>query len=166
MKAILTRTSVRKYLDKQLSKGEIEQILRAGFAAPSAKNTQPWEFIVVENKQTLATMSTFSPYAGLIKNAAMGMVVCGNTDRNPIVDYCQQDCAAATENMLVAANDLGIGSCWIGIYPHEERMKPIRDLFNLPENIVPLWMIAFGYPDQKIVVKDKWDESKIHYEKF
>lgn len=166
MKDILTRTSVRKFLAKKLTKAEIEQILRAGFSAPSAKNTQPWEFIVVENPDTLAKMSTFSPYAGLIKNAAMGMVVCGNTDCNSIIDYCEQDCAAATENMLIAANSLGIGSCWIGMYPHLERTEPLRECFKIPKHITPLWMIAFGYPDQKIVVKDKWNEHKIHYEKF
>ena len=166
MQNILNRTSVRKYLPKKIAEEELQQILLAGFAAPSAKNTQPWEFLVVQNPETLQKMASFTPYAHPIKNAPLGMIVCANTKRNPFIDYCEQDCAAATENMLIAAKSLGIGSCWIGVYPHEDRTSPIREYFNLPDYITPLWMISFGYPAENPKVKDKWDDNKIHYEKF
>lgn len=166
MQDILNRTSVRKFQAKQIEPEKIKQILQAGFAAPSAKNTQPWEFLIVQNKETLAKMATFSPYALPLENAALGMLVCADTNCNPFIDYCEQDCAAATENMLIAAKKLGIGSCWIGVYPNKERVEPIREYFSLPENIVPLWMIAFGYPAQIPKVKNKWNDKKIHYEKF
>ena len=96
----------------------------------------------------------------------LGMLVCADTNCNPFIDYCEQDCAAATENMLIAAKKLGIGSCWIGVYPNSERVEPIRQYFSLPQNIVPLWMIAFGYPAETPKVKNKWNDAKIHYEKF
>ena len=166
MQDILNRTSVRRFLDRKIEQEKLKQILQAGFAAPSAKNTQPWEFLIVQNKETLAKMATFSPYAGPIGRAALGMLVCADTNYNPFIDYCEQDCAAATENMLIAAKKLGIGSCWIGVYPNSERVEPIRQYFSLPQNIVPLWMIAFGYPAETPKVKNKWNDAKIHYEKF
>lgn len=166
MQDILNRTSVRKFQTKKIEPEVLKQILQAGFSAPSAKNTQPWEFLIVQNPQTLEKMSSFTPYATPIKNAPLGMLVCANINCNPFIDYCEQDCAAATENMLIAAKKLGIGSCWIGVYPNAERVEPIRQYFSLPENIVPLWMIAFGYPAETPKVKNKWNENKIHYEKF
>ncbi|WP_304154571.1 nitroreductase family protein [Megamonas hypermegale] len=166
MQDILNRTSVRRFLDRKIEQEKLKQILQAGFAAPSAKNTQPWEFLIVQNKETLAKMATFSPYAGPIGRAALGMLVCADTNCNPFIDYCEQDCAAATENMLIAAKKLGIGSCWIGVYSNSERVEPIRQYFSLPQNIVPLWMIAFGYPAETPKVKNKWNDAKIHYEKF
>ena len=104
MDAIFNRTSIRKYKQESLKKEEIDLILKAAFSAPSARNSQPWQFIVVENKYTLMT-----PYASFLKNAAMGMVVCADKNKNDSLDYCQQDLAAATENMLVEAKSLGIG---------------------------------------------------------
>lgn len=166
MQDILNRTSVRKFQTKKIEPEVLKQILQAGFSAPSAKNTQPWEFLIVQNSQTLEKMSSFTPYAMPIKKAPLGMLICANTNCNPFIDYCEQDCAAATENMLIAAKKLGVGSCWIGVYPNTERVEPIRQYFSLPKNIVPLWMIAFGYPAETPKVKNKWNENKIHYEKF
>ena len=121
MDAIFNRTSIRKYKQESLKKEEIDLILKAAFSAPSARNSQPWQFIVVENKDTLKDLSQMTPYASFLKNAAMGMVVCADKNKNDSLDYCQQDLAAATENMLVEAKSLGIGSCWLGVYPNEER---------------------------------------------
>ena len=146
MDAIFNRTSVRKYKQKCLKKEEIDLILKAAFSAPSARNSQPWQFIVVENKDTLKDLSQMTPYDSL--------------------DYCQQDLAAATENMLVEAKSLGIGSCWLGVYPNEERYLALNQYFKLPKGIVPMWMISFGYIDQEEVAKDKFDSSKVHYEKY
>lgn len=166
MDCIFNRTSVRKYTKEALKKEEIDLILKAAFCAPSAANRQPWQFIVVQNKQTLSDLSTMTPYASLLKDAAMCVVVCADKSKNPSLDYCQQDLAAATENMLIEAKSLHIGSCWIGVYPNEDRYLALNAYFKLPKGIVPMWMVAFGYPDQEIVVKDKFDEDKIHYEKY
>ena len=166
MDEIMKRTSVRRFQTRKIETRELEKILQAGFHAPSAKNLQPWEFLVVQKPETLQEMATFSPYAGPIGRAVLGILVCADTACNPSLDYCQQDCAAATENMLIEAKSLGIGSCWIGVYPNPERISPIRERFHLPEVIVPLWMIAFGYPDEEPVVKEKWDSKKVHYESY
>ena len=166
MDAIFNRTSVRKYKQKSLKKEEIDLILKAAFSAPSARNSQPWQFIVVENKDTLKDLSQMTPYASFLKDAAMGIVVCADKSKNDSLDYCQQDLAAATENMLVEAKSLGIGSCWLGVYPNEERYLALNQYFKLPKGIVPMWMISFGYIDQEEVVKDKFDSSKVHYEKY
>lgn len=166
MESIFNRTSVRKYKKQTLKKSEIDLILKAAFSAPSAANRQPWQFIVIENKDTLKDLSTMTPYASFLKDAAMGIVVCADKNLNDNLDYCQQDLAAATENMLIEAKSLGIGSCWLGVYPNEDRYLAINQYFKLPKGIVPMWMISFGYPDQEEVVKDKLDGEKIHYEKY
>lgn len=166
MDAIFNRTSVRKYKQESLKKEEIDLILKAAFSAPSARNSQPWQFIVAENKDTLKDLSQMTPYASFLKDAAMGIVVCADKSKNDSLDYCQQDLAAATENMLVEAKSLGIGSCWLGVYPNEDRYLALNQYFKLPKGIVPMWMISFGYPDQEEVVKDKFDSSKVHYEKY
>lgn len=166
MESIFNRTSVRKYKKEALKQEEIDLILKAAFSAPSAANRQPWQFIVVLNKQTLFDLSKMTPYASLLKDAAMCVVVCADKSKNDNLNYCQQDLAAATENMLIEAKSLNIGSCWLGVYPNEESYLALNAYFKLPKGIVPMWMVAFGYPDQKIVVKDKFDKDKIHYEKY
>lgn len=165
MKEILERISVREYTDQPLDKETIDAILKAGFAAPSARDARPWEFLVVQDKETLQKMSKVSPNAYMLEHAAMGMVILADT-RDIDLGYACQDCAAATENMLVAAHKLGVGSCWIGCWPREERVENLRDIFPVPDYIQPFWMIAFGYPKSTRAVKDKWDEKKIHYEKY
>lgn len=166
MNSIFTRTSVRKFTDQKIEKEKIDLILKAGFAAPSASNRQPWEFIVVDDTEKITKMSTFTQYSKPMEKAAFGMVVCANLERNDKVDFCEQDCAAATQNMLVEAHELGIGSVWIGVYPNDDRVQVLRDYFSLPDNIVPLWMIAFGYPDETPAVKDKYKPEYIHYNKW
>lgn len=164
MNSIFDRCSIRKFKKEALKKEEIDLILKAAFCAPSAKNCQPWYFIVTEDPKKLKELSEFSPYAKLLAQATLGVVVCADTTCNPSLDYCQQDCAAATQNMLIEAKELNIGSCWLGGYPNLDRVQKLKTYFNLPENTVPLWMVAFGYPDQKQEPKDKFKESKIRYE--
>lgn len=163
MSSIFERCSIRKFKMTKIEKEKQDLIIRAAFAAPSAKNAQPWEFLVIEDEAQLKEMSTFTPYAKPLANAALGMVVLANLERNDLIDFCEQDCAAATQNMLLEAQELGIGSVWIGVYPILERVQIIKDHFHLPEHIVPLWMIAFGYPDQEPNIKDKYQPEYIHY---
>ena len=163
MNALFTRTSVRAYQNDALKPEEIRRILQAGFCAPSARNARPWYFIVIQEKEKLAQLSRFSPYASFLKEAAMGILVCGDRSRNPSLDYCEQDCAAATQNMMIEANDLGIGSCWLGGYPNEERVLFLKKALQVEEPLIPLWMIAFGHPKEQPSVKDKWEEDRIRF---
>lgn len=166
MESIQTRCSIRKYKNQKIEKEKINKILRAGFCAPSAMNQQPWELIVIEKKETLVQLSKIASSAIPLSTATLGIVVCANLLCNHSVDFCQQDLAAATENMLVEANYLGIDSCWLGAYPNLKKVNKIKKMFDIPESVLPLWMISFGYADEMKEIKDKWNRNKIHYEMY
>ena len=163
MDAIFNRTSIRKYKQESLKKEEIDLILKAAFSAPSARNSQPWQFIVVQNKDTLKELSQMTPYASFLKDAAMGMVVCADKNKNDSLDYCQQDLAAATENMLVEAKSLGIGSCWLGVYPNEERYLALNQYFKLRNCFKKVQILQFFLISLTRIIIIWSHTEKIHY---
>ena len=164
---ILSRKSVRNYVEGQISDIQYEKILRAAMAAPSAKNMQPWEFIVIKDKETLAKLADIMPYGKMLKNASGAIIVLGNMEKSgELKDFWYEDAAAATENMLLEIEALGLGGVWIGGYPVEERIKSIKEMFNLPDNIIPFNIISIGYPDGSDQPKDKWKPENIHWEKY
>lgn len=160
---IFSRKSVRTYLNKGVEKEKIDLMLRAGMAAPSGKDVRPWEFVVVTERASLDSMATALPYAKMLNQARYAIVVCGDSARS---SYWYLDCSAATQNILLAAESLGLGAVWTAAYPYEDRMEVVRKHTALPENILPLCVIPFGYPDTKQQPKQKFDEKKIHYEKY
>jgi nitroreductase len=161
MKEIFHRTSVRKYTDVPVAPEHIEQMLRAAMAAPSACNQQPWEFYVTTQRETLDVLSACSPYAKMLRTAPLGFVVCSRTAcRIPL--YAQIDCAAATENLLLMADALGLGAVWIGIAPQEERMAAVREAIALPEHLTPFCLIACGHPAVEQQQQDRYDPSRVH----
>jgi nitroreductase len=166
MNPIFERASIRKFTDEKISKEQLDLLLKAGFAAPSAANKQPWEFVVVQNPDILEQLSKLSPYAGLLAGAALGIVVLADTRNHLDISYDIQDCAAASENILLEAVELGLGGCWLGFYPVQERVARLREFFDLPEHIVPMWILALGHPAQDANVKEKFKEEKIHYESY
>lgn len=166
---IATRVSVRNYLDKPVESAKVEQMLRAGMAAPSAVNRQPWHFVVVTDKAQLEALSKANPHAGMLEKAPLAIVVCGDMKKaldGRAREFWIQDCSAATENILLAANALGLGAVWTGTYPSEERCKAVSEVLNLPEHIVPLNTIVIGYPDRENKPKDKWNPENISYNTF
>lgn len=166
---IFKRTSVRSYTDQPVTKDQIELLLRAGMAAPSAKNVQPWEFVVIQDKESLLKITEFHPYASMLKQAPLAIAVCGNTTKivlEGIEDLWVQDCAAATENILLEATELGLGSVWLGIYPMKTFIKGIAELLILPDYIVPFSLLAIGYSDGDVTPKDKFNPERIHWEKW
>lgn len=173
IEAILTRKSVRKYSDKPIEEATLQTILKAGQAGPSARNRRDWHFLVVQDPATLKKMAESH---GLnvsmpLMRAKMAIVVLGDKSVSA-GDFWQVDCSIAAQNMILAAHELGIGSCWIGTFPAEERIKVHREIFHLPENIVPHSIITFGYPkdDSNFYVlkegKPALEENKIHREKW
>ncbi|WP_378955119.1 nitroreductase family protein [Pelosinus sp. sgz500959] len=163
--AIQHRRSIRKYDGKLVEKEKIEKLLRAGMQAPSAANQQPWEFIVVENKETLQKLSNASIYATPIKNAPLGIVVLVKEELLKFPSCWQQDLAAATENILLEAVELGLGAVWLGVAPEEDRMAYIKDLFKLPKGVEAFALLAVGYSsDNKF--EDRFDANRIHYERY
>lgn len=167
MKAIFERRSIRKYTNELIPKETIEKILNAAMAAPSAGNEQPWQFIVLEDKNILSHITKIHPYSQMLKEASHAIVICGDMKLKKFdQNFWVQDCSAAAENILIMAQELGLGAVWLGVYPMEERVEKIKDLLNLPEYIVPFSIISLGYPDEKKDVQNRFDETRIHWNKW
>lgn len=162
---IQIRRSIRQYDKRLIEREKIEKLLKAAMQAPSAANQQPWEFIVVENQETLQRLSKAHLYATPMKEAALGIIVLSREDRLVYPQYWQQDLAAATENILLEAVELGLGAVWMGIAPEEDRMAYIKELFALPQGVKPFAMLAVGYSSNNKFI-DRFDASKIHYEQY
>ncbi len=161
---IMSRTSVRSFLDQPVESEKVEMLLHAAMAAPSACNKQPWHFAVIDDRKLLDQIPHFSPYASMAKEAPLAIVVCG--DLNKTLDGTEQefwiqDCSAATENLLLMVNALDLGAVWTALYPLEERYRGMQELLALPSNLIPLNTIVIGYPKKKTTAKDKWDEANI-----
>ncbi len=166
--AIMTRSSVRSYTSQIVEQEKIDKLLRAGMAAPTAGNRQPWEFIVVKDRAILDSFPAIIPGAHMSAKSQLAIVVLGAPAKALMPEYWVQDCSAATENILLAAHGMGLGAVWCGAYPNNEanRVKQMSDLLSLPEGTIALSIIVVGYPDGEPVIKDKWDPAKIHYDKY
>lgn len=165
---IMTRTSIRQFTSQPVSKDTLDIIVKAGMAAPSAMNKQPWAFVVVTEKEMLDSLNAKHPYANL-KTATAAIIVCGNMDKTiegAGKEYWVQDCSAATENILLAAHGLGLGAVWCGVYPVEERISDVSGVLGLPENIIPLNIVTMGYPAENPQPKDKFNANNIHYQRW
>ena len=160
---IAERKSVRKYLNKSVEEDKIDAMVKAGMAAPSGMDRRPWEFVVVTDREALDSMAAKLPYAKMLTNAPLAIVVCGDTTRS---SYWYLDCSAATQNVLLAAEALGLGAVWTAAYPYEDRIDVVRQNTGLPENIVPLCVIPIGYPDGPQKAKDKFDLQRVHRNKY
>lgn len=164
--ALMSRRSIRKYTNQLIENEKIEILLKAAMQAPSARNTQSWQFIVVSDKETLKAIMKVHPYSSMLAEASHAILVCGDKSLEPSEAYCSQNCSAATQNILIAAHALGLGAVWLGVYPREERIKGITELFKLPEHIFPVTLISLGYPDEKKEAAHRYSFEKIHFEKW
>ena len=160
---IAERKSVRKNLNKSVEEDKIDAMVKAGMAAPSGMDRRPWELVVVTDREALDSMAAKLPYAKMLTNAPLAIVVCGDTTRS---SYWYLDCSAATQNVLLAAEALGLGAVWTAAYPYEDRIDVVRQNTGLPENIVPLCVIPIGYPDGPQKAKDKFDPQRVHRNKY
>lgn len=162
MDAILTRRSIRKYLPEPVSRDMVNNILKAGMSAPSAGDEQPWHFIIIDRRDLLEKISEMHPYAKMLKNAPAVLLICADPNVPKFKDFWVQDCSAASENMLLAAHAQGLGAVWIGIYPAENLVTGIRELFNIPEHMVPFSAIAIGHPAEEKSGRSRYEVSRIH----
>ncbi|MGL5259561.1 MAG: nitroreductase family protein [Lachnospiraceae bacterium] len=162
VESIFHRTSVRNFLDKEVEEDKIKLILQAAMAAPSAGNQQPWEFYVVKNKEILKALAETSPYAQCASNAPMAFVVCYKTNA-AIPSYCEIDTSIATQNMLLAIDDLGLGAVWLGIAPLKDRIEAVNKVIHIKEGLTSFAIVPCGYPDQVYSPKERFDEERIHY---
>jgi nitroreductase len=166
MKEIFERRSIRIYTGEDVSDGSIKELLKAAMAAPSAGNQQPWDFIVVRDKMVLNEIPKFHQYAQMLKEAPVAIIVCGVLDREKHKGFWMQDCAAAIENILIEAQFLGLGAVWLGVYPKEDRVAGLKKLLEIPENVIPLAVISIGYPAESKEASQRYDEKKIHINKW
>ena len=161
--AIFTRRSIRKYTDEPIGGEIVATLLKAGLQAPSAKNLQPWHIVVLTRREILDRIPKFHPYAAMLREAPLALLVCGDRQAQPMEGYWVQDCSAVTQNILLAAHSLGLGAVWLGVYPREDRIRGVCELLKLPLHITPLSLIALGRPDEKKEPADRFDPKKIHY---
>ncbi|MDE6331216.1 MAG: nitroreductase family protein [Muribaculaceae bacterium] len=162
---IMTRTSVRQFADKPVSADTLDLLVRAGMAAPTAVNKQPWAFVVVTDRSVLDSLDAVHPHAHL-GGAAAAISVCGDLKlalEGRAAEYWIQDCSAATENILLAAHACGLGAVWCGVYPDDRRVADVTRVLQLPDSVVPLNIITIGYPCRINTQQYKWNLDKEHY---
>lgn len=166
---ILNRVSVRKYADRKLTDQQLSALLHAGMSAPSGVNKQPWQFIIIDDIKLLTQLADTLPYAKMTAEAPAAIVVCG--DKNRFLEgtddiLWQQDLSAASENILLAAHSIGLGGVWTCLYPHEERISPVKEILNLPDTLIPFNLIPIGYPEKEHAPINKWHPERIHFNRF
>jgi len=166
MNSIFSRRSVRRYTSEKVSDSHIKEILKAGMCAPSARNQRPWHFIVVRDKAVLEALSRTHRYSDMVGAAPAAVVVCGDFSQQSYRDYWALDCSAAAENILIEAEELRLGAVWVAVYPRDERIAHVRSVLSLPPNIMPLCIIPIGHPAEKPELVDRFDESRIHDERW
>lgn len=166
MEAILSRRSIRKYTSEPVPEETIHELLEAAMSAPSAGNEQPWHFVIIDERAILDKIPEFHPYSSMLKSASVAILVCGDETLERFKGYWVKDCAAATENMLIAIQDKGLGGVWLGVYPDMDRVESFRNLLGLPKHIIPFSLVALGYPAEEKPPANRFNENRIHHNKW
>ena len=159
--AILTRRSIREYSDEIVTPEQERQILEAAMAAPSAHNKQPWHFIVIRDKTILDKIPEFHQYSKMLRKASLAIVVCGDQNIQD-TDFWIHDCSAATENILIAANAMGLGAVWLGVHPSEDLINDTKELLGIPEHVTPLGIVSIGYPSVEKTARQNYNPERVH----
>ncbi len=164
--AIKNRRSIRRYLGEPVAAEKIEALLRSAMQAPTARNLQPWEFVVTTNREIMNRVPEAHPYAQMVPGAAAVILVCGSRKKQPDISYLLVDCAAAVQNILLEAVNQELGAVWLGVYPKEDRVKGITDLFNLPEHIIPVALVSIGVPGEDKGFEDRFKAERVHTDRW
>jgi nitroreductase len=166
LEAIRDRRSIRKYKAEPVSLKMMEALVRAAMQAPTARNLQPWEFVVTSRQDVLDRIPEYHPHAVMARSAGGVILVCGNLNIQPNTGYLIQDCSAAVQNILLEAVNQGLGAVWLGIYPREERMAGMTELFGLPSHILPAALVSVGFPGEEKPFEDRFDEKRMHTDRW
>ncbi len=167
LEVIFTRRSARRFSAQKVSDEDIETLLKAAMNAPSARNEQPWHFLVVTERELLDKLAVVHPHAKMCIQAQAAIIPCVNpSSYTNDAPYWVQDLSAATENILLAARALNLGAVWVGVYPREGRIKDLQELFNLPQGIIPFCIIPIGYTDVKQEAVDRYQKDRVRYNKW
>ncbi|MBW2060394.1 MAG: nitroreductase family protein [Deltaproteobacteria bacterium] len=166
IEAIKTRRSIRSWKDRPVPDNLVREILGAAMYAPSAVNRQPWQLVMITDRQLLDKIPEINPYAAIARKAPMGIMVCGDLHLDMYGGYWPLDCSALTQNLLLAAHAKGLGAVWTGVYPGEDRVQGFQRLLNLPQHVVPLALVLLGYPAESPGPEDRFREDRIHYNQW
>lgn len=165
---LFSRRSIRQYTDGSVSDAIIRDLLEAAMAAPSAVCRDPWDFVVLRDAGLRETIASCLPNGKMLATAPAGLVVCGDLERahDGSLSYLLQDCSAAIENLLLAAQALGLGACWLGVHPRPDRIAFIRETLELPENVLPVCAIALGYPAETREPRTRYRDEYVHFDRW
>ena len=168
LEILFGRRSIRVYREGEVSEATVRLLLEAAMAAPSAVGKDPWRFIVLRNKGTLARIAEALPNGKMLPQAALGIVVCGDLEvaHDGQLSYLLQDCSAAIENLLLAAHGLGLGACWLGIHPRPDRITKVRAILGLPPSVIPVSAIAVGCPGEEKEARTRYNPAYVHWEQW
>lgn len=166
IETIKTRRSIRSYLPGAVDEASIRLIIEAAMYAPSARNLQSWHFIVVKEKESIQQLAGYLPNGKMLPAAGTAIVICADMELEPNVGYAVTNCAAATQNALLAIHSLGLGGVWLGVYPREERMTSLSEYFNLPSHIMPFSVIALGVSGEQPQLPERFRPERVHTETF
>lgn len=157
---LFARRSIRQYTDEPVSEEHIDLLLKAAMAAPSAANLKPWHFVTTTRRAILNRLADAHVHGKMLARATLAICVCGDPGINERMWI--QDCAASTENILLAVTGLGLGAVWLGVYPREERMGPVAEVLGIPNNIIPFSLLSIGHPAEALPARTQYDESRVH----
>jgi len=165
---IFGRRSIRLYSPAAVSDAMVQKLLEAAMAAPSAAAKDPWRFVVVRNRQTLTDIAAALPNGQMIAGAALGIAVCGELQaaHDQQLSYLLQDCSAAIENLLLCVHLLGLGACWLGVHPREQRVNSLKQILSLPASVVPVACISIGYPAEAKEPRTRFNREYVHLERW
>ena len=164
---LFSRRSIRKYKKEgQVNDEQIRYMLNAAMCAPTAMNRQPWQFVVIKNPEKLKELSEVFPYGKMLANAALGILVCGDSRLDNLESNLVQAGSAATQNLLLAAHAIGLGAVWLGVHGREERMSKLQEMLNIPGEVIPVSMISIGISDEKKPANDNYNPERVHQEKW
>jgi len=166
LEAIFTRRSVRDFKHDPVAEEDIQDLLKAGMQAPSAKNEQPWHFVVIDNPEILHAIPKFHPYSKMLQDAPLAILVCSDRKLETKRASWLQDCSAATENILLAAHAKGLGAVWLGIFPDSDRVNGMQELLGMPKDIQPVSLVAVGHPASRPEPVDRFNKARVHRNKW
>lgn len=161
--AIMTRRSIRKYSPEPVPDDLVKKLLAAAMNAPSAGNQQPWQFVVVKERKVLDAIAEIHPHGKMLKQAPLAIVVCGDLSLEKHTGYWVQDCAAATQNMLLAAHASGLGAVWLGVYPRDDRVKGIAAFLKVPVPVEVFCVVSMGWPAEEKEQVKRYEEKRVHW---
>jgi len=165
---LLGRRSIRVYGPDEVAEADVTQMLQAAMAAPSAVAKDPWRFVVVRNQETRSAIAAALPHGGMLATAPLGIFICGDLEvaHDGQLSYLLQDCSAAVENLLLCAHALGLGACWLGVHPREERVLKLKEILALPASVIPVAGVAIGHPGKQKQPRTRYNAEYVHWEKW